>query len=102
MTNRISPHTVVRFLPVTATSLNSHYTKAPFIFQPDTNTREAYVDLAMATGGASWALRILRNSSLESNQDIQDSFTSALAEVKLNEIRASVQSCRRYARAIKL
>lgn len=53
------------------------------------------MELALAVGGASWALRILRNSSLEANQDIQDSFTSALADVKLNEIRASVQSCRR-------
>ena len=56
------------------------------------------MDLALATGGASWALRILRtNSSLESSQDIQDSFTSSFADIKLNEIRGSVQSCRRYA-----
>lgn len=65
------------------------------VTNPENNTREAYVDLALDVGGASWALRILRNSSLEANQDIQDSFTSAFAQVKLNEIRASVQSCRR-------
>ena len=63
--------------------------------QPETNTREAYVDLALSVGGASWALRILRNSSLSSNQAIQDSFTSAFAEIKLNEIRASIERCRR-------
>jgi hypothetical protein len=63
--------------------------------QAENDTEEVYVDLAFAVGGASWALRILRNSSLEANQDIQDSFTSAFAQVKLNEIRASVQSCRR-------
>lgn len=65
------------------------------VTNPETNTREAYVDLALDLGGAAWALRILRNSSLQANQDIQNSFTSALAQVKLNEIRASVQSCRR-------
>ena len=63
--------------------------------QPEKDTREAYVDLALSLGGASWALRILRNSSLDANQDLQTSFTSALAQIKLNEIRASIESCRR-------
>ncbi len=53
------------------------------------------MELALSLGGASWALRILRNSSLEANQDIQNSFTSALTQVKLREIRASIESCRR-------
>ena len=35
------------------------------------NTAEAYVDLAIAVGGASWALKILRESSITRNITLQ-------------------------------
>ena len=64
--------------------------------QPHNNTADAYVDLALEVGGASWALRILRESSINSNQDVINSFTSAFAQIKLREIRETIESCRRY------
>ena len=45
--------------------------------------------------GAAWALTVLRESSINQNIEIQQSFTSAFAEVKLREIRATIESCRR-------
>ena len=63
--------------------------------QAETNTADAYVDLAIAVGGASWALRVLRESSINENVTIQRSFTSALTQIKLREIRASIESCKR-------
>ena len=58
------------------------------------NTAETYVDLAISVGGASWALRILRESLVSGNMTLQQSFTSAFTEVKVREIR-DIESCRR-------
>ena len=63
--------------------------------QAHTDTAERYVDLAIALGGAAWALPVLRESSTTRNRDLQQSFTSALTQIKLREIRASIESCRR-------
>ena len=63
--------------------------------QAEGNTAEAYVDLSISLGGASWALRILRESSITQNVTLQRSFTSALTEVKVREIRDIIESCRR-------
>ncbi len=63
--------------------------------QAEGNTADAYVDLAIAVGGASWALRVLRQSSIDQNITLQQSFTSALTQVKLREIRTIIESCRR-------
>lgn len=65
------------------------------ITQAETNTAETYVDLAIAVGGASWALRLLRESSITQNVTLQQSFTSALTEIKVREIRDIIESCRR-------
>ncbi len=54
----------------------------------------------MSVGGASWALRVLRESSFSENKALQESFTSALTQVKLREIRAVIESCRRYTNCI--
>ncbi len=64
--------------------------------QAERNTAEVYVDLAVSVGGAAWALRVLRESSVSENKDLQESFTSALTEIKLREIRAVIESCRKY------
>ena len=39
--------------------------------QGEKDTAESYVDLAIAVGGASWALRILRESSISRNVTLQ-------------------------------
>lgn len=71
------------------TNQSVHITKA------EKNTAEDYVDLAVSLGGAAWALRILRESAINLNEDIQASFTSALTQIKLREIRAVIESCRK-------
>ena len=58
------------------------------LVQAETNTAELYVDLAISLGGAAWAIRILENITL------QESFTSALIETKLREIKTIIESCR--------
>ena len=63
--------------------------------QAEKNTADAYVDLALSLGGAAWALRVLRESNIEKNVDIQMSFTSALTQIKLREIQAIIESCRK-------
>ena len=63
-------------------------------FQAEKNTAEAYVDLAICLGGATWAIRILRESSLTKNVTLQESFTSSLIQIKLREIRTVIESCR--------
>ena len=55
----------------------------------------AYFDLALEVGGASWSLPVLRESSATSNIPLQQSFTNALTELKVQEIKTAIESCRR-------
>lgn len=66
------------------------------VTQAVNNTAEPYVELALLLlGGASCELRVVRESWINTNVELQQIFTSALTQIKLREIRAIIESCLR-------